>query len=57
MSEELETCPKCKKGKVRPIGKDPLSGQATEPLREDGNMRQLKCDNPDCDFTKYDAGN
>jgi hypothetical protein len=47
MSEDLESCPKCNIGKLRPTD--------TVSVDEFGVMRQLKCDNPDCNFAKYRA--
>ena len=55
MAEELETCPKCGKGKLRPTGESSTQGEAMEPFRKTGTMAILLCDNPDCNMKKANA--
>jgi hypothetical protein len=53
MSEELETCPKCGKDKLRPTGKTGAIGEIQEPFRETSKMRVYACDS--CGFSKPKA--
>ncbi len=44
MSEKLELCLACKKGRLRDIGVDTVRGEAKEPFRHTATMRFRKCD-------------
>lgn len=45
MSENLELCPKCKKGHLKNIGDDAILGEPISPFQESGIMRPRICDN------------
>jgi len=47
---EMETCPKCGKGKLRPTG----DREKFEKPGEFGQHTGLKCDNPDCGYEGKD---
>lgn len=42
---EPESCPKCKKGYLRPIGKASAVVESDEPFTPTVHMRDLQCDN------------
>jgi hypothetical protein len=44
MSEKLELCLACKKGRLRDIGVDTVVGKAEEQFRDTATMRVRKCD-------------
>jgi hypothetical protein len=44
MSEKLELCLACKKGRLRNIGVDTVEGEAKEQFRHTATMRVRKCD-------------
>ena len=43
-NQDLELCPKCKEGHLRPIGKDSVSGESKGEFRQRSSTRELKCD-------------
>jgi len=53
---ELELCPVCKKGYLRPTGEVATNAEAKEPFRETGSMRKLVCDNPECESKRASVG-
>jgi len=44
MSEQLELCLACKKGRLRNVGVDNVVGEAKETFRHTATMRVRKCD-------------
>jgi hypothetical protein len=44
MSEKLDLCLACKKGRLRNVGVDNVVGEAKEPFRHTATMRVRKCD-------------
>ena len=56
MSQEIEICPKCEKGKLRPTGKSGITGEETEPFRETASTKEYTCDNLECGMKFTDAG-
>ena len=44
MSEKLDLCLGCKKGRLRNVGVDNVVGEAKEPFRHTATMRVRKCD-------------
>jgi hypothetical protein len=53
---DLELCPKCKKGYLKPTGEFAIGGEITEPFRETDSMRKVKCDNPECETNRTNYG-
>ena len=51
MTSELELCPKCLKGHLRPT---PESAKEVDPFRQTGSLRILVCDF--CGMRKANAG-
>lgn len=49
----LKLCPKCKKGRLRPIGKPSTNRESEELFTPTVHMRDLQCDN--CDDTQKAA--
>ena len=45
MTDDLESCPKCSKGYLRPIAEAATAGESTEPFRETSDMHIYVCDN------------
>jgi C4-type Zn-finger protein len=50
MTEDLETCPWCREGKLRPPGRAGTMGENEEPFRETSGMYDYVCDN--CGYRK-----
>jgi hypothetical protein len=42
---ELELCPKCKKGKMRPKGEESTTVESDDPFTPAVHMQKLQCDN------------
>jgi hypothetical protein len=51
--DNLDLCPACKVGKLRPIGKDSVSGDGDA---EGQSTRIMICDNDDCGHRQANVG-
>jgi len=45
---DVQLCPKCQIGHLKPSGQPSIAKESTEPFRESGSMRIFVCDNNDC---------
>ena len=51
--DNLELCPRCKIGKMRPTGKVGSDRSIKEPFAETGTARRYQCDN--CGHVQFSA--
>ena len=52
MADQLELCPKCLTGHLRPTGQSSTAGESTELFRKTSSMRMFACDNDSCGYKK-----
>jgi len=45
ITDDLELCPKCSKGHLRPIAEATTAGESTEPVGEISDIHIYVCDN------------